>query len=255
MSEVFYDGNNIHRDLKPYSKTIHRLLKHLENKKIKFVPYFLGVDYENKQEILTFINGNTIENYPDIDDIEHKIKNIKLIANMLKEYHDATLDFNHSEEDEWFLEYNGELDKEVICHNDIAPYNITFSKNKPIGIIDFDTACPAPRIWDIAYALYRFVPLSRKVYVPDRNIYREYSKESDSEERKVLINKFIDSYGDYKVEDVLKNVILRLESLVKLFDRECQKGNPVFINMKNEGHQELYIEEIKFIKENMNDWI
>ena len=74
-----------------------------------------------------------------------------------------------------------------------------------------------------SYALYRFVPLSRKVYVPDRNIYREYSKESDSEERKVLINKFIDSYGDYKVEDVLKNVILRLESLVKLFDRECRK--------------------------------
>lgn len=63
MSEVFYDGNNIYRDLKPYSKTIHKLLRHLENKKINFVPRFLGIDYEKNQEILTFMQGNTVENY------------------------------------------------------------------------------------------------------------------------------------------------------------------------------------------------
>ncbi|SHI16244.1 aminoglycoside phosphotransferase family protein [Clostridium intestinale] len=255
MSEVFYDGNNIYRNLKPYSKTIHKLLRHLENKKINFVPRFLGIDYEKNQEILTFMEGNIVENYPDIDALEYKMKNIKLIANMLKEYHDATVDFHYGEEDEWFLEYKGGLDKEVICHNDIASYNITFSNNAPVGIIDFDTACPAPRIWDIAYAVYRFVPLSKKVYVPYKNDYRDYKRACDSEERKVLIKKFADSYGDYEVKDILENVILRLESLVELFNSECQKGNMEFIKMKNEGHQEFYIEEIKFIKQNMNDWI
>lgn len=255
MSDVFYDGYNIHRNLKPYSKTIHKLLKHLENKEIKFVPYFLGIDYKENQEILTFVSGNTIENYPEVNDYEYKIKNIKLVAKMLKEYHDATLDFHYTEEDKWFLEYKGDLDKEVICHNDIAPYNVIFLNNTPVGIIDFDTACPAPRIWDIAYTLYRFVPLGKQIYIPDKKIYRQYRKDIDSEERKNLIKEFVDSYGYYEIKDILKNLILRLESLVELFDTECQRGNNSFIKMKNEGHQEFYIEEIKFIKENMNDWI
>lgn len=255
MSNVVYDGEYIYRDLKPYSKTIHKLLKHLESKKINFTPHFLKVDYENKIESLTFVKGSTIENYPEIDNFEYKARNIKILASMLREYHNATLDFNYTNEDKWFLEYRGELDKEVICHNDIAPYNITFLNNEPAGIIDFDTACPAPRIWDVAYAVYRFVPLSKKVYVPSEKVYRQYEKDSNSEERKLLIQEFIDSYGYFEVKDVLENVILRLEALIELFDFECNSGNKAFIKMKKEGHQDFYIEEIKFIKENMDDWM
>lgn len=255
VSDVFYDGNYIYRDLKPYSKTIHRLLKHLEDKGINFTPHFLRVDYENKMEVLTFVKGKTIENYPEIDNFDYKVRNIRLLATMLREYHDETLDFNYTDEDKWFLEYKGDLDKEVICHNDIAPYNVTFSNGEPVGIIDFDTACPAPRIWDIAYALYRFVPLSEQIYIPEKNIYRKYKKDIDSQERKILIKEFVYSYGYYEIKDILKNVILRLESLVELFDVECERGNKAFIKMQNEGHQQFYIEEIKFIEENMNDWI
>jgi Ser/Thr protein kinase RdoA (MazF antagonist) len=48
---------------------------------------------------------------------------------------------------------------EVICHNDFAPYNCVFRDHKLVGVIDFDACAPGPRVWDIAYALYRFVPL------------------------------------------------------------------------------------------------
>lgn len=54
---------------------------------------------------------------------------------------------------------------------------------------------------------------------------------------------------------VLQNVLMRLEALVKLFDEECRKGNPAFVRMKEEGHQQFYRNEIQFIKENMLDWI
>lgn len=47
----------------------------------------------------------------------------------------------------------------------------------------------------------------------------------------------------------------RLQSLVRLFDKECSKGNTAFIRMREEGHQQLYIDGIEFIKENMKDWI
>lgn len=55
--------------------------------------------------------------------------------------------------------------------------------------------------------------------------------------------------------EVLQILILRLQDLVKLFDDECQKGNKAFIKMKESGHQQLYIREIKFLKENMADWL
>lgn len=270
MSEVYRDGDIVYRDIKPQSKTISRLLLHLEKKGIQFTPRFLGTKDVN-QEMLSYVEGETIEHYPTQSDIQSKMMTVQLAAKMLREYHDATLDFERRDEDIWFLSYEGNLKKEVICHNDFAPYNVAFKHHKPIGLIDFDTACPAPRIWDIAYAVYRFVPLSMEVYDPNTNKYRKYDKTLDSSERRLLLRNFLEAYAsgiqDVKgvtgvegkavldVLEVLQNVIMRLEALVKLFDEECSKGNLVFIKMKEEGHQQLYIDEIAFIKENMSDWI
>src|SRR3712207_5775624 len=49
---------------------------------------------------------------------------------------------------------------EVICHNDFAPYNMVFTDQRLIGVIDWDTASPGPRVWDLAYLAYRLVPLT-----------------------------------------------------------------------------------------------
>lgn len=255
MSEVFSDGNIVYRKMKIQSKTIHRLLRHLENKNIDFVPHLLGIDEDENNEKLSLVEGQTLENYPIVSDMNCKIETIGMAAKMLRKYHDATLDFKRNRDDIWFLKYKGNLNLEVICHNDFAPYNITFRDHKPVGMIDFDTACPAPRIWDIAYAVYRFVPLSMEVYISDKRIYRKYDKDLDALERRVLLKEFLKSYGIESTYHVMENVILRLEDLVDLFDEECNKGNSSFIKMKEEGHQSFYINEIKFIKENMKDWI
>ncbi len=49
---------------------------------------------------------------------------------------------------------------EVICHNDVAPYNMVFHQGNLRGLIDFDTASPGPRIWDLAYLAYQLVPFT-----------------------------------------------------------------------------------------------
>lgn len=255
MSEVFRDGNMVCRKMKPESKTIHRLLTHLEQKNINFTPHFWGIDQKQNQEKLSFVAGQTPAHYPVASDMNRKIETVQLAARMLREYHDATLDFKRSEDDFWFLTYQGDLDLEVICHNDFAPYNVTFNAHKPVGIIDFDTACPAPRVWDVAYAVYRFVPLSEEVYLPDQGRYRKYDKAFDALERRILLKEFLNVYDVEQTSHVMGNVILRLQALVELFAKECKKENPAFIRMKEEGHDAFYRNEIEFIKENKHDWI
>lgn len=81
------------------------------------------------------------------------------IAKMLRLYHDSVHDF--ASDESWEPIDNTSPPFEVLCHNDFAIYNIIFRHKRPIGIIDFDVAGPGPRLWDIAYALYTCVPLSR----------------------------------------------------------------------------------------------
>jgi Ser/Thr protein kinase RdoA (MazF antagonist) len=46
-----------------------------------------------------------------------------------------------------------------VCHSDFAPYNCVFRGGRFVGAIDFDLCAPGPRLWDLAYTAYRFVPL------------------------------------------------------------------------------------------------
>lgn len=62
---------------------------------------------------------------------------------------------------------------EVICHGDIAPYNSAVRDGRVIGFIDFDTAHPAPRLGDVAYAVYRYAPLHAPEN-PDRQFGRSF---------------------------------------------------------------------------------
>ncbi len=252
MSEVRFVDHTVLRDLKPYSPTIHRLLQHLETKGLGFVPRFLGLD--TSFEMLSFMQGQTAEHYPFVIGLEAQERTIRSAAKMLRTLHDATLDFVQAPEDLWFLSYPGSLKKEVICHNDFAPYNITFESGLPAGLIDFDTACPAPRVWDIAYAVYRFVPLSQSVYDPKDNRYRPYNRHTDAARCRQFLHAFLDAYGDIETSDVLEHVPLRLQTLVDLFDVRCNAGDAAFICMRNEGHQQLYRDEIRFIQIHKNEW-
>lgn len=163
LTSVLRYNETVLREQKPWSPTIHRVLLHLEKLGYEYSPKFLGIDDSGK-EILSFVPGECAQDYPITNDHHGQLLVIQKVARMMRRFHDATLSFERSEKDTWMLSYKGPLEKEVICHNDIAPYNMTFINNVPHGMIDFDTCCPAPRIWDIVYALYRFVPFSKLLY-------------------------------------------------------------------------------------------
>jgi prepilin-type processing-associated H-X9-DG protein len=110
---------------------------------------------------------------------------------------------------------------EVICHNDVAPYNMTFIDGHVAGLFDFDTAAPGPRIWDLAYLAYRLVP-----FTGDAN-----PANSAEENRLHRLDRLIHAYGEpYSRAAVLQAVAERLDDIARYTDRRASEtGRPDFL--------------------------
>lgn len=154
-SGVVRVGNTVRRATSAHSDGVHRLLNHLEKKGFAHAPHLLGVD-EKGREILSYIPGST-DFPPNLWENEPALV---AAVRMLRDYHEAVADFEVSKTDSWaFVDPDPER-REIICHNDFAPYNMVFTQGIPTGIFDFDLAGPGPKLRDVAYLAYWLVPLS-----------------------------------------------------------------------------------------------
>ncbi len=152
VSKVVRIGDTVRRSSGPWTPTIHRLLAHVRAKGVLWVPEPLGLD-EAGREVLSFIPGTVPHDLPEWIWSELVLTDA---ARFLREWHDATVDFS-APDAIWGLSPSSP--REVICHNDFAPYNCIFNGGRLVGAIDFDVCSPGSRIWDLAYAAYRYIPL------------------------------------------------------------------------------------------------
>jgi aminoglycoside phosphotransferase (APT) family kinase protein len=121
---------------------------------IDWVPEPRGRDAEGR-EVLSFIPGD-VPAYPMPEWVWDDAV-LVAAAGLLRRLHDATAGFERRDA-RWRLPAHEPA--EVVCHNDFAPYNLVFRDRRPVAVIDFDTASPGPRVWDLAYLAYRLVPLT-----------------------------------------------------------------------------------------------
>jgi Phosphotransferase enzyme family len=147
-------GDSVHRDAGPWTATIHRLLRHLHAHGVVWVPQPIGLD-EDGREIVSYLPG-TVPQDPMPEWVWADAV-LGAAAERLAAVHDATSGFD-VKAGVWQLPVHQPV--EVVCHNDFVPYNFVFDEDHTlIGVIDWDTASPGPRVWDLAYLAYRLVPL------------------------------------------------------------------------------------------------
>jgi hypothetical protein len=190
---------------------------------------------ERGREILSFIEGE-VGNYP----LPLYIWSDEVLAEVgrfLRRYHNATAGYRPPEGSRWQWSYPDPARHEVICHNDFAPYNMVFRDEKPVGIFDFDLAGPGPRIWDLAYAAYRFVPVS---YAED---IRQLGL-SDVKEQARRLKLLCDGYGLKDRSEMLDMVEGRIQFLIDFLVDGAAGGNAACIKMVEEGHLAHYRREM-----------
>ena len=148
---IFRHGSGVIRPASAFTPTIHQLLRHLHQYGFRACP--MPVDLESGQEVVSYLKGDCY-NYPLSGHIT-SINALKSAGRLLRQLHDASQHFlsnSSSGELNWMLPARQPM--EVICHGDFMPYNVVLEGDTVVGVFDFDTAHPAPRIWDIAFAVY-----------------------------------------------------------------------------------------------------
>jgi hypothetical protein len=230
-------GEKVIRPANEWSSDVHRFLEFLISKGFDLVPKPYGFTEDN-EEILSYVPG-TAYNYP-LPKIFMNDEMIICAAKLLKRYHDIGRDYMQElrGNEKWMLpEVNP---SEVMCHGDFAPYNVTLIDEKPMGIIDFDTLHPGPALWDIAYAVYRWVPFTS----PDNP---DHYDDIDEQIRKMKI--FIDSYGATAQHrrELPAMMVKRLTALVNYMMSQADDGNGDFAKNLEDGHVIVYKNDINYI--------
>jgi hypothetical protein len=151
------------RVLRPSHRTtryIDLLLRHLRSVGFQGAPASFGLDGRGRHA-LEYLEGYVANAVPP----DHVWSDQVLIATarLIRRYHDAALSFLVPES--WTpVVHQQELpdvsgDEEVVCHNDLAPWNTLFRDHRPAAFIDWDSAAPGTRAWDVAFALWHWTPL------------------------------------------------------------------------------------------------
>lgn len=187
ISQVVRVGTTVRRHQGPWSGAVHGLLPHLEAQRFDGAPRFLGID-DQDWESLSFLPGE-VGNYPLQPSMWSDTALIEA-GRLLRRLHDATVGYAPPDAP-WQQVYPERSHHEVICHNDAAPNNMVFVNGEPRAFIDFDTAGPGPRIWDVAYT---FVPLAQFVPLPDGTTV-PYEAIRHAENRRRRLRLLSDSYG------------------------------------------------------------
>lgn len=143
----------VHRRAAPWTPAVHELLRHLERVGFSGAARPMGMD-EDGREVLTYIPG-AIAHPRVLDDAE-----LAGVARLIREYHVKVASFQVPPHATWSTDsQDPSATHELVCHNDLAPWNLVVGKRGELAFIDWDLAAPGRRLWDLALAACTCVPL------------------------------------------------------------------------------------------------
>lgn len=147
-------GDTVRRPAGEWTPAVQALLAHLHDVGFPGAPRPLGLD-ERGREVLEYVPGRMA--WPDGFDRLDTDPALAHVARLIREYHDAVAGFDAPADARWRRLWPEHGD-EIIAHHDLAPWNLVLGEDWVF--IDWDSAGPGSRLWDLAYALHGFVPLS-----------------------------------------------------------------------------------------------
>jgi Ser/Thr protein kinase RdoA (MazF antagonist) len=158
-SGVVRVGQTVRRPVRPWTDAVDLLLKHLHAVGFTAAPRPLGRDQQGRQ-VLEYVPGEI-----GAESGTYASTDLYLIGRMVAHLHEALASFVPPATAVWNRVIPPDRE-ELICHNDIAPWNLVRSARGWV-LIDWDAAAPGSRLWDLAYASQSMAGLRADRPIPE----------------------------------------------------------------------------------------
>ncbi|MCM2390552.1 aminoglycoside phosphotransferase family protein [Streptomyces albipurpureus] len=235
VNEVIRMGATVLRPTGPWSPRVHGLLRHLRKQGFTAAPSIHEVTTDGF-EVLDFIPGE-VSDYPATP-AAASLEALESAAELLRAFHDHTVGLAVDAPEGWMLPARTPV--EVICHGDYGPHNCVLNGTKVVGIIDFDTAHPAPRLWDVAYAVYRWAPMTAPTNTDGFGTAEEQARRT-----RIFCDRYgLDPMGRAGLVDA---VVARLHAVVSLMRSQAAAGNASFARHLADGHHTQYLADAEYV--------
>jgi hypothetical protein len=229
---VFRVGDTVRRPAGPWTPGVHALLRHLEAVGLDGAPRVLGMD-ELGREVLTYLAGDVV--YPDHRELLSADGALAGVARLVRAFHQAVEGFDGTPY-EWSDRGSaGRPGGEIVCHNDLAPWNLVQLAGGGWAFIDWDLAAPGSRRWDLAWALLTLVPLTGDLTVPGSDVPRR-------------LRVFRDAYGEIH-PDVLGVAVERCLREVHLI-----RTDPAYAHLLAGGHDVIWADAAEHVARHLTEW-
>ncbi len=153
LNVVVRVGDTVRRTAGPWTPAVHSLLRHLEERGFDGAPRALGLD-EQGREVLSFVAGET----PGVW-TEHGLAEA---AALIRRFHDLCRDFGPPADAQWQRMIGAPVG-EIVCHNDLAPYNTVYRAALRSRSSTGTSRRPDRRSGISRYAAWRFVPFYAEI--------------------------------------------------------------------------------------------
>jgi hypothetical protein len=233
-------GDTVRRLTGDWTPAVHALLRYLSSADFAGSPRALGFD-EKGRESLTYLEGEAGSMMPQpaymwSDDA------LVAAAQLIRRYHDTVEDFAPPPDARWRAQLGAPREGQIICHNDLAPWNTIFLSGAPSALIDWDFAAPGTRLWDVAYAVWRWVP-----------VYGEWKCRivgCDVPDYGRRARLFCDAYGLDDRGALLDTTRMRMQALSDTIRSWGEAGEPGFAELQRMGYDKLPLQDMEVLDEN-----
>lgn len=219
---------------------MHALLTHLHEVGFRAAPRPLGID-DRGREVLAFVAGEVV--WPHRFALLEPPQRLARVARLIRDFHDAVEGFGPPPDAHWQTLVPAE-GADIIAHQDLAPWNLVTDGEDAWALIDWDTAGPGTRLWDVAYAVHGFVPLSA----------HPHWQRADAGAR---LRTFADAYGLDETErrDLVPLLGRRTRSMHDFLRDQAARGNRPWAALWAEGHGDAWRSDAEYIERREEQWV
>ncbi|UWX95968.1 phosphotransferase [Arthrobacter zhaoxinii] len=196
------------------------------------VPAVIGEDEQGRQ-VIEFIPGQLAI---EMDPLTHA--ELHRVGAMVRAIHDASETFRPPEDACWIVAIPSPGD-ELICHNDLAPWNLIIGDRW--AFIDWDAAAPSTRLWDLAYAAQAFTLSNTK---------------QEPKDAAQNLKAFVDGYGaDESLRKQLPEAMhQRAAAMYQLLKSSHDSGREPWGSMYVEGHGDHWRAATQYAQRHQDLW-